>query len=179
MTEACHTCRFWLADRAPNSNEAEDETFGWCRRHPPKIIDHMARIAIRTPGFGGNVVDPEDVASSSTVSNASMFPATYATEWCGRFERLAVDPHPAWLQDRQRTLEGGNTDDQAVLDGATDRSIELDEMIFSTPAATHHGLTAKLLLVAVMAAEGECVAGDVAAQLVTEAQLFMKEAAHG
>ena len=90
-TERCRICRFWQLDLGINEvDPGEDVTagFGWCRREPPKIIDRMARIAIATPTFGGHVVDPEDVASAIPVSAASLFPATFGTEWCGRFAQM-------------------------------------------------------------------------------------------
>lgn len=88
MTERCRTCRFWLLNKGEDADEKVSAGFGWCRRRPPQIIDHMARIAIRTPGFGGHVIDPEDVASCSTIHETSFFPATFGTEWCGEFEQV-------------------------------------------------------------------------------------------
>lgn len=87
--ERCRICRFWRLDLKANEKdpgEDSDAGFGWCRRRPPKIIDHMARMAIRQPGFGGHVYDREDVASAAHVDDATMFPATFGTNWCGDFE---------------------------------------------------------------------------------------------
>jgi hypothetical protein len=53
---------------------------------PPVIVDHMARMAIPVVGFGGNVVDPEDVATVTSVHNATLRPATFYTDWCGEFD---------------------------------------------------------------------------------------------
>lgn len=86
IAETCAGCRFWLAVSDASDCPVDGAAFGWCRREPPKIIDRMARIAIRTPGFGGNVVDPEDVAGASTVHSTSLHPATYRTHWCGRYQ---------------------------------------------------------------------------------------------
>lgn len=87
--ERCRICRFWLLDLKPNEQdpgEDIDAGFGWCRRRPPAIIDHMARMAIHQPGFGGHVYDREDVASAMHIDDATLFPATFGTNWCGEFE---------------------------------------------------------------------------------------------
>ena len=89
MTERCRTCRFWRLDLKVNETDLGEEIdagFGWCRHDPPQIIDHMARMVIQQPGFGGIRYDPEDVASAMHVEPASLFPATFGTNWCGRFE---------------------------------------------------------------------------------------------
>ncbi|MFS0737532.1 hypothetical protein ABC347_10825 [Sphingomonas sp. 1P06PA] len=85
-TERCALCRFWLPVEEGVDRTADDAGHGWCRREPPKIVDHMARMAIPQPGFGGHVFDPEDVADAGTVHNACLWPATFYTEWCGQFE---------------------------------------------------------------------------------------------
>lgn len=89
MTDQCASCQFWEREKPGTPNELNYESHGWCRRKPPVIVDHMARMAIRSPGFGGNVIDPEDVANCSTVSKASLFPATFGNEWCGEFQESA------------------------------------------------------------------------------------------
>ena len=91
--DRCRVCRFWHLDlRAGETDPGEDQNagFGWCRYNPPAIIDHMARMAIHQPGFGGHVFDPEDVASAMHVENATLYPATFGTGWCGRFEPRAL-----------------------------------------------------------------------------------------
>jgi hypothetical protein len=83
-SEQCSRCRFWLLERAdPEDNR--DESFGWCRRFPPVVVDHMARQAIPTVGFGGHNFDPENIATVMNVHNAGLFPASYADEWCGEY----------------------------------------------------------------------------------------------
>lgn len=87
--ERCRICRFWQLDLAIGAVDPGEETdagFGWCRREPPKIINHMARMAIHQPGFGGHVIDADQVANVHAGSNATLFPATFGTNWCGRFE---------------------------------------------------------------------------------------------
>lgn len=86
--ERCRICRFWKLDLSTGEEDPGEEMdagFGWCRRRPPSIIDHMARMAIRQPGFGGNVIDPEDVASAVHIDHATLFPATFGLNWCGEF----------------------------------------------------------------------------------------------
>jgi hypothetical protein len=89
MAKCCSSCRFWLCDDEITSIMQADgnDAHGWCRRRPPQIVDHMARMAIRQPGFGGFVVDREDVASAADVHRATLYPATFGTEWCGEFKR--------------------------------------------------------------------------------------------
>jgi hypothetical protein len=47
-------------------------------------------MSIRTPGFGGHAIDPEDVATVTAVFDASYFPATYGSSWCGEYEHGAA-----------------------------------------------------------------------------------------
>jgi len=47
------------------------------------ISDHMASIAIQRPGFGGNEIDPEDIAVPSAVQQSCLWPVLYCTDWCG------------------------------------------------------------------------------------------------
>lgn len=94
MVNRCRTCRFWQLDLRSDQNDSGedmDSGFGWCRLRPPMIIDHMARMAIRQPGFGGNFIDREDVANAMEVENATMFPATFGTNWCGQYQALPAD----------------------------------------------------------------------------------------
>jgi hypothetical protein len=90
MVEACHACRFWQIDPHEEIADGGEMNHGWCRREPPQIIEHMARMAIQQPGFGGINIDREDVANAGQVHRATLYPATFATEWCGRFERAEV-----------------------------------------------------------------------------------------
>ncbi len=84
-TEQCGSCRFWLA--VLEKEPADDGPgWGWCRRHPPVVSDHMARLAIPGPTFG-NQVDPDDVATIDNVADASLFPATWRGKWCGEFRQ--------------------------------------------------------------------------------------------
>ena len=80
MTEQCSGCRFWLIDEREKDLDEELPAwrFGWCRRHPPVIVDHMARQAIPPVGFGGHNFDPENIAPVRNVH-----PATFGTQWCG------------------------------------------------------------------------------------------------
>lgn len=69
--------------------EDGSESFGWCRRNPPSLLDHMARMVIPPLGNTADNYDPEDVATVGRVHSASMFPATYGTEWCGQYQAEA------------------------------------------------------------------------------------------
>jgi len=81
--EQCSTCRFWLVEK--DQNQSVHESFGWCRRNPPTIVDHMARQAIPPVGFGGNNPDPEDIATVVNVHHSGLFPATFGNAWCGEY----------------------------------------------------------------------------------------------
>lgn len=88
--EYCNGCRFWLADEASGEFDEHLHSFGRCRRHPPKVSDHMAAIAFGTPGFGEQF-DPEDLADTVSVARASLLPATFCTDWCGEFQPTAPE----------------------------------------------------------------------------------------
>lgn len=70
--------------------EDGSESFGWCRRNPPSLLDHMARMTIPPLGNREDNYDPEDVATVGRVQCASMFPATYGTEWCGQYQGIVA-----------------------------------------------------------------------------------------
>ena len=82
----CHSCRFWLVEHDAGEHENGSESFGWCRRYPPIVLDHMARMTIPPLGNREDNYDPEDVATVGRVQSARIFPATYGTEWCGEYQ---------------------------------------------------------------------------------------------
>lgn len=83
----CSECRFWRQDPdAQIEGERRDESFGWCRRNPPLVLDHMARMTIPHLGNSKDNYDPENVATAVNVHNATIFPATYGTGWCGEYQ---------------------------------------------------------------------------------------------
>lgn len=89
--ESCMSCRFWKIDHERDDEgrrhpEPADVSFGWCRRFPPRVLDHMASMTIPHLGNGKHNYDPEDVATVSNVESATIFPATYgSTDWCGEY----------------------------------------------------------------------------------------------
>jgi hypothetical protein len=86
--EQCSRCLFWRVEQG--KGDLREESFGWCRRNPPSIVDQMARQAIPPVGFGGNNCDPEDVADVVNVQRSGLFPATFANAWCGEFKEQVV-----------------------------------------------------------------------------------------
>lgn len=60
--QLCENCRFFLC-----SDDAAGD--GWCRRHPPSIINRVL--------FGGKLIEPDGY---------STFPITYAEDWCGEYQ---------------------------------------------------------------------------------------------
>ena len=83
--ERCFTCRFWLAQPEFGEHADGSESFGWCRRYPPTVLDHMARMTIPPLGNREDNYDPEDVATVARVHNATISPATYGIGWCGEY----------------------------------------------------------------------------------------------
>lgn len=87
--ESCATCRFWLpAAVEPETPETDELTFGFCRRRPPQIVETLARMVVGKPVIGGGGEDMEALFSITEAYNATSFPSTFTTEWCGEFEWL-------------------------------------------------------------------------------------------
>ncbi|UAK25845.1 hypothetical protein [Sphingomonas nostoxanthinifaciens] len=86
MAERCDNCRYWLAGRgmADQVKANGDSAFGWCRRNPPRIVEHVASMSIRGPAFG-NQIESNDAADVFAVSDATLFPAIFGTSWCGEW----------------------------------------------------------------------------------------------
>ena len=88
--EQCNRCRFWFAQPDATSDcPIDGPGWGWCRREPPRVSDHLAQVSIGLPSFGRSY-DPDDLAGIVNVADASVFPATFLDNWCGRFEALVV-----------------------------------------------------------------------------------------
>lgn len=89
--ENCNRCRFWKF--AEDGGEDEDDQpygWGWCRRYPPTISDHMAAISVGTPRFGQQY-DPDELASPINVHQSCLSPSTFSSDWCGEFARTAPE----------------------------------------------------------------------------------------
>ena len=86
----CNLCRFWLEELDCRDPNDADGGMGWCRRHPPIVLDHMARMTIPHLGNSKDNYDPEDVATVMNVNSATIFPATPSTGWCGDFDGRAT-----------------------------------------------------------------------------------------
>jgi hypothetical protein len=72
MTENCGQCRFWKPH--------EDNAFGDCRRHPPRVfIEPLVRMSDDNPD--GDEIDRGDLLM------ATKFPPTYTDDWCGEYRR--------------------------------------------------------------------------------------------
>jgi hypothetical protein len=83
--ERCGNCRFWLAQPMKGSDcPIDGPGWGWCRRLPPTVSDHLAMVSIHLPRFG-QLIDPEDVAGVIEVAEATLFPATFNDRWCGEY----------------------------------------------------------------------------------------------
>ncbi len=85
--ERCNRCRFWLENTRHRDPNDENWGFGVCRRDTPKVVDCMVQALMPKLSYGQQE-DPElDTVSMST---CSMWPATGAADWCGRFEEGAA-----------------------------------------------------------------------------------------
>ena len=79
----CSGCRFWKLDETTIDPLDPDWGFGSCRRNPPALIDSMVAASIVPPRYGNqsDLVRPDPASAYS----ASLWPATFATDWCGTF----------------------------------------------------------------------------------------------
>lgn len=79
----CNCCRFWKMDEATADPSDPDWGFGYCRRRPPVLVDSLVSARIVPPRYGqqSDLDRPDPVAAW----NASVWPATFATDWCGEF----------------------------------------------------------------------------------------------
>lgn len=87
--ERCDNCRFWLRDPkskdTPMEKEEGSSDFGLCRRKPPVYIDALVKMHIQPPRYGDQV-EPEEALKISSAYDATAFPGTYGTEWCGEYQ---------------------------------------------------------------------------------------------
>ena len=81
MSEACSNCRFW------DQTTTADEPVGDCRRRAPLVSDELLRLAIPGRGFGWSELD-------DYVYEASAFPVTAESSWCGEYEATSSPPSP-------------------------------------------------------------------------------------
>lgn len=88
MAERCACCRYWRADTASGDFDGMSNSFGHCRRYPPKVSDHMASLAIGTPRSREIVsrVDLDKWATTDVVYDSCLLPVTFCTDWCGEFD---------------------------------------------------------------------------------------------
>jgi hypothetical protein len=78
----CNGCRFWKLDDT-TIDDLNREAWGWgfCRRRPPTLVDSLIAAEIVPPRYG-DLIDLERPTPIDTYT-ASLWPATFATEWCG------------------------------------------------------------------------------------------------
>lgn len=85
MTEQCNACRFWSEEMEHRDPSDVNWGFGWCRRNPPRIIETIVPSFFPQPSYGQQV-DPDFDAVAAV--NASKWPSTFATDWCGEYRLL-------------------------------------------------------------------------------------------
>lgn len=83
MSAICNRCRFWLEDMRVRDPRDENFGFGHCRREPPRLSEAMVK-ALRPKPSHNEQIEPE--MTTTSMMTASLFPATFATDWCGRFK---------------------------------------------------------------------------------------------
>lgn len=90
-TEHCNRCRFWHEDMAVRDPADVNFGFGHCRRRPPVVIDSVVSALLPKLEYGQQA-DPE--IGTASMSNASLWPVTFAMSWCGDFDSLIL-PRPS------------------------------------------------------------------------------------
>jgi hypothetical protein len=84
----CNGCRFWKLQEDTADELNADWGFGYCRRKPPTLVDSLVAADIQPPRYGqqSDLERPTPLDAFS----ASIWPSTFATEWCGEHSRA---PH--------------------------------------------------------------------------------------
>lgn len=103
LAERCNTCRFWHEDLSVRDPADADFGFGHCRRRPPVVIDSVARALLPKLEYGQQS-DPE--IGTASMTDASLWPATFAMSWCGEFDSLIVPRPPAFKALPEGTVDG-------------------------------------------------------------------------
>ena len=86
----CNGCRFWkLADETKDEHDP-NWGFGFCRRRPPVLVDSLIAAQIIPPRYGQQ--SDLDMKDALDAYNGCLFPATFATEWCGEHEPAEREP---------------------------------------------------------------------------------------
>jgi hypothetical protein len=80
MAEHCNRCRFWQPAPKSIGEHHKEAGLGSCRVAPPVLVQQIAGMLAPR----GEFMRPE--LSIADTAAASIFPATFATDWCGRFE---------------------------------------------------------------------------------------------
>lgn len=90
MSEQCGNCRFWISELDPATDDGDYEPYGRCRRNPPQIVSGLVATLL-PPLLYGHAAD--NFISPLDMTDATAFPVTFESAWCGQFERpLAVIP---------------------------------------------------------------------------------------
>lgn len=95
MTEQCNRCRFWLEDMKERDPNDANWGFGRCRLRPPVISESYVAAFIPKLEYGQQC-DPD--IDTTSLSTASLYPATHSTDWCGSFEMSPSAPEASPIQ---------------------------------------------------------------------------------
>jgi hypothetical protein len=83
-TAQCNRCRFWKLQEATKDEGDPDWGFGFCRRRPPVLVDSLIAAKIIPPRYGQQ--SDLDMDTALDAHDGSLWPATFATDWCGEYE---------------------------------------------------------------------------------------------
>lgn len=89
MTEQCNRCRFWAEDMKERDPNDANWGFGRCRLRPPVISETYVAALIPKLEYGQQC-DPD--IDTTSLSTASLFPATHSADWCGEYRPMLAAP---------------------------------------------------------------------------------------
>ena len=84
----CNGCRFCKLDETTIDPNDDNWGFGFCRRKPPVLVDSIIPAEIVPPRYSHQ--SDLDRPGPDEAYSASIWPATFATEWCGEYEGEAA-----------------------------------------------------------------------------------------
>lgn len=155
--ERCGTCRFWLRDNRDKEDEQPIEqfgAFGHCRRSPPKLISPLVKVAMGKPRLGDQH-DMDEIFGVTDTYDATAFPGTYHTEWCGEFRPAAPSAEVviAWeaalrqYDEASAAVVREGEGDEDVSSATVDVATAALHALIEAPAPDHPALARKLHIV--------------------------------
>lgn len=88
-SERCGQCRFWLLDMRMRGQgdptDADDISFGRCRRSAPVVRGALAALAVPRTAWGRDTNLEDEDLTSTQIFRASPQPVTESADWCGEY----------------------------------------------------------------------------------------------